>query len=127
VADVVQECRHPRQHAFVAADRLVVVLLLEQGQGTTGEVIGAKRVLEPGVSGARVHQEREAELAYVAQPLERWRVDQLGRQGVEPDVVPERIADDFHGHGPYDTWATRAMPHRNNPNRSGRNHPADHP
>ena len=69
----------------------------KRGERPAGEVIGAERVLEPGVRGAGVDEERVTELAHVAQALERRGVDRRRRGRLEPDVVPERIADDFVG------------------------------
>ena len=47
---------------------------------------------------AGIHEVGESELAHVAQPLERPRVDQPERERVDADVVPERVADDLVGH-----------------------------
>ena len=77
MADVVQQRGDANQHAFVAADRRVVLVLLEQRQRSAGEVIGPERVLEARVCGAGIDEKGEAELANVSEPLERRRVDQL--------------------------------------------------
>ena len=39
---------------------------------------------------------RETELPDVAQALERRRIDEAHRGVVDPDVVPERVADDLY-------------------------------
>ncbi|MNC97019.1 hypothetical protein D3C83_145460 [compost metagenome] len=59
-------------------------------------MIRAKRVLEAGVTGARIYEKGQAQLPHVPQPLERRRVDEAQREGLDPDVVPERVADDLH-------------------------------
>ena len=64
-------------------------------QGPPGEVVRAERVLEPGVGGAGIDEEGVTELPDVAEALERRRVQGLERRRVEPDVVPERVADDL--------------------------------
>ena len=61
-------------------------------------MIGAERVLEPRVCGAGVDEEREPELANVSEPLKGRCVDQLEAERIEPDVVPEWVADDLDGH-----------------------------
>ena len=57
-------------------------------------MIRAERVLEARVRGAGIDEVREPELPHVAQPLEHGRVDELERQRVDTDVVPERVAND---------------------------------
>jgi hypothetical protein len=89
---------NPRHHAFVAAQRVIVVVLLEQGQRSARKVIGSQGVLEPGVSRARVDQEGESQLADVPEALKGRRIDQLEAERIEPNVVPEWVANDFHGH-----------------------------
>ena len=84
----------------IATDRRVVLVLLEQRERPAGEVVRPERVLEPRVGRARVDEKRQPELPNVAQPLERRRIDQLEAERIEPDVVPERVADDLDGHGP---------------------------
>src|SRR5579884_1717896 len=61
---------------------------------------------------SRVDEEREAELAHVPEPLERRRIDQLGGESVEPDVVPEGVTDDFDRHAAYDTGGRHVAPDR---------------
>src|SRR5204863_8907645 len=60
-----------------------------------GEVVWAQRVLEAAVSGARIDEEGMAQLAHVAEALHGGRVDNRDGLGVEPDVVPERVANDL--------------------------------
>ena len=52
-------------------------------------------MFESGVGSAGVDQEGMAELSDVAQPLHRRRVEDVQRGGVDPDVVPEGVADDL--------------------------------
>jgi len=77
--------------------------LLEVRERAADEMERAQGVLEPGVSRARVHEEGMSELAYVAQPLQRGRIHDGEGFGIEPDVVPQRVADDLevgHAGGP---------------------------
>ena len=98
VPDVVQQRRHANQHALVATERRVVLVLLEQRQRATGEVIRAQGVLEARMSCAGIDEEGQPELANVSEPLESRRIDQLEGERIEADVVPERIANDLDGH-----------------------------
>src|SRR5262245_17158811 len=52
-------------------------------------------MLEARVRGAGVHEERKPELPHVAETLKRWRIDELLRERIEADVVPEWVADDL--------------------------------
>ena len=63
-----------------------------------GEMVGPERVLEARMRRPRVDEEGQPELPHVSKALEGRRVDQLERQRVEPNVVPERVANDFDGH-----------------------------
>src|SRR5216117_4242874 len=58
-------------------------------------MVRTEGVLKPGVRGARVNDKRVAELPDIAQPLERRRVDDRERLGLEADVVPQRVANDL--------------------------------
>src|SRR5882762_5568732 len=62
---------------------------------TTGKMVRTERVLKPGVRGARVHEKRVTELPDVPQTLERRRIDDGERLGLEANVVPERVANYF--------------------------------
>lgn len=105
MANVVEQRGDPDQDALVAVDQREVVLILEQRERSPRQVVRSERVLEPRVSGSRIDEEGQPELANVPQPLEGRCVDQLETERIEPDVVPERVTDDFHGHVAYDTWA----------------------
>ena len=74
------------------------MVLLEQRQRAPSEVVGSEGMLEPRVRGAGIDEEGEPQLPHVAQALERRRVDQLEAERIEPNVVPERVANDFDGH-----------------------------
>src|SRR2546423_12137506 len=58
-------------------------------------MIGAQRVLEPGVGRAGIDEKGMAELPNITQALHRRRVDDREGLGVEADVVPERVANDL--------------------------------
>ena len=52
------------------------------------------RVVESGVCRTGIDQVRESELFDIPLPLERRGVDDTNRRGVEPNRVPEGVADD---------------------------------
>ena len=56
----------------------------------------AKRVFKARVRRTGIDEERVAKLPHISQPLQRRRVHQCQRERIESDVVPERIANDFH-------------------------------
>jgi hypothetical protein len=60
-------------------------------------VIGAECVLETSMGGAGVHEEGMTNLTNVAKALDGGRIESKQGRVVDPDVVPERIADDFGG------------------------------
>jgi len=61
-------------------------------------VIGADRVLEAGVRGAGINEIRQAELADISEPLKNIRVDEPESQLIDPDIIPQRVAQDFKSH-----------------------------
>ena len=95
VADVVQQRGHADCQALLLGRGAQLAQLVEGGQRSPRQVIGAECVLETGVGGAGVDQEGMAELADVAEALNRGRVESKQRRVVDPDVVPERVADDL--------------------------------
>ena len=58
-------------------------------------MIRAKRMLEARVCRAWINEKRQAELAHVPQPLKHIRVNELERQLVDTDVIPERVAQNL--------------------------------
>src|SRR5712691_12117097 len=62
--------------------------------------MSAKRVLEPRVRGARVDEVGPTELAYVSEPLKDLCIDELERQLVDTNVVPDGVAQNLEAHGP---------------------------
>ena len=61
-------------------------------------MICAERVLEARVGRAGIYEVRETELPHIAQALKNFGVDELERQLVDPDVVPQRVAQSFESH-----------------------------
>ncbi len=59
-------------------------------------MVDAERVIEACVDGARVDEIGEPQLLDPAQALEGGRVDEPQGPGLEPDVVPDGVADDGH-------------------------------
>jgi len=90
--DVVQQRRRLDQPAIEGRDLRQFPRVLEGAHGEPGEVEGAQRMFEAGVRRAGIDQMRQAELAHVAQPLERRRVEEPEIGPLDADVVPERIA-----------------------------------
>ncbi len=58
------------------------------------QVIHTHRMVESGVGRTGIDEVRESELLDVPLPLEVRGIDDANRCGVEPNRVPERIADD---------------------------------
>jgi hypothetical protein len=100
MADVVQQRRNAHITALGVTDPHQIAALLQQRERAPRQVIRAERVLKTRMAGARIHQERQPELPHIPQPLERGRVDQSKRKRINPDVIPEWIADDFQVFGP---------------------------
>src|SRR2546422_3934429 len=94
VADVVQQRGQLEPHAICGREPRVP-RVLELGEHAPGEMIGPQGVLEAAVGGARIDEEGMAQLAHVAEALHGGRVDYRDGLGVEPDVVPERVANDL--------------------------------
>ena len=109
VADVVEQGGHPNSEAFFRADRSRVAQLLQRREGPPGQMKGAEGVLEAAVGGAGVDQECVTDLADVAKALNGGRVERKQGGVVDPDVVPERIADDLGGSGGAAEGGRRAM------------------
>jgi len=94
VADVVQQ-RRELEARPIGGIESGVTRFFQLGEDASRQMICAERVLEAAVGGAGVDEEGVAELADVTEPLHGRGVDHRERFGVEPDVVPERVADDF--------------------------------
>src|SRR5436309_7936471 len=92
VTDVVKERGRPHDRLFFFADRNRIGRLAEERQRPPREVMGAERVLESGVGCARVDEVRPTELADVPQALKDVGVDELERQLVDSNVVPDGVA-----------------------------------
>ena len=94
VADVVQQRGQLDQQGVGLAD-LGGVLRAQRRDGAPRQMVSAERMLEPAVGGAGIDEESVPELPDVAQPLEGGRVDHPQGGGLEPDVLPEQVADDL--------------------------------
>ena len=97
MADVVQQGCHPYRETLFRADRPELAHLLQRRESPPGQMKGAESVLEAAVGGAGVDQECVPDLADVAEALNRGRVEGEKGRAIDPDVVPEGIADDFGG------------------------------
>jgi len=94
VPHVVQQRRRPHDRPLARVDLRERAALVQQPQRDPRQVIGAQRMLEPGVRRTRIDEVRPPQLPHVAQPLEDRGVHQAHRHPVELDVVPQRVADD---------------------------------
>ena len=114
VPDVVEQGGEPDRETVVGRHVLELAPFLQAREGAARQVVGAEGVLEPGVGGAGIDEEGVADLADVAQPLHRRRVQREERGAVEADVVPEGIADDFEvfGVGRHGMAESRSHPER---------------
>jgi len=95
VPDVVQECRGPDDRLLFLADRDRMLGLAKERQRASREVMGAEGVLETRMRCARINQVGPAKLADVAQTLKDFGIDELERQLVDADVVPDGIAQNL--------------------------------
>ena len=60
--------------------------------------MGTERVLEPRVRRARIDEVSPPELADISQALEHFGVDEVERELVDTNVVPDRVAQYFEVH-----------------------------
>ena len=92
---VEQRCRgHHRR--FVGGNAVERAAVPQVGQRAPGQMIRAQRVLEPRMRRARIHEVRQAQLSHVTQALHDGRIEQSLGDRVNPDVVPEWVADEGH-------------------------------
>ena len=99
MTDVVQQRRQRHRAAVQLVHTLQPAPLLEDVQRALREMIDADRMIETRVRRARIDEVCVAQLLDVAQPLIRGGVDDAARDRVDPDRVPERIADRDRLHG----------------------------
>ena len=95
MADVVQQRRHPYRKALFGAGGPELAQLLQRRERAPGQMECAECVLEAAVGGAGIDQESVTDLTDVAEALNGGSVQGQERGLVDPDVVPERVADDF--------------------------------
>src|SRR4029077_405713 len=72
----------------------------KERQSATREVMSAKRVLESRMRGARVDEVGPTQLAYISEALKDFGVDELERQLVDTNVVPDGVAQNLEAHSP---------------------------
>ena len=95
VADVVQQGGQPHREAVLLRHRRELVPFLQRGERASSQVVRAERVLETGVGGAGIDEKGVPYLAHIAQPLDGGGIEEKNGGPVEPNVVPERITDNF--------------------------------
>ena len=95
VADVVEQRGQLEPAQVGGGDGSAPRHLFELGERAAREMIRAQGVLEARVRRAGIDQERVPQLAHVAEALNRGRIHHGERLGLEPDVVPEWIANDL--------------------------------
>jgi len=111
MADVVQQRRKLQAQQAGGIEGRAPGGLLELRQRAAGQMVRTQSVLEARVGGARVDEKRVSQLAHVAQALNGGRIHDGERLGLEPDVVPQRVADDLergHPRGPASRTAAGA-------------------
>jgi hypothetical protein len=96
VPDVVEQRRRLDDPGLIGGQTRELATFLEQRERASSQMVGAERVLEACVCGTRINEVREPQLSHIAQPLEDARVDEAKGDIIDADVVPERVADDFH-------------------------------
>ena len=102
VTDVVEQRRRPDNGLLLFADRGDGVLsLAKERQRAAREMVSAECVLEPRMRRARIDEVRPPKLADVAQTLKDFCVDELQRQLVDSDVVPDGVAQDLEVRAPF--------------------------
>ena len=85
--------------SLIGTDSIELSPLAQQRDRAAREVIRAQRVLEARMRRAGIDQVSKAELSHIAQALEVAGVHELHRERVNPDVVPEGVANDLEVHG----------------------------
>ncbi len=83
-------------------------LFVEQSQRFAREMMRAKRMLKSRMRGAGIHEVRQAELTHIAQALHDERVEQRKRECIQPNVIPQRVAQDIQGRVVYQRFGPAA-------------------
>lgn len=96
MSHVVQECCGPHDCQITRVDVPQCVALTKEAHGQSRQMIRPYRVLKPGMGGARIHKKRQSQLPHITQALHGDGVQQPQGQWIESDIVPERIAQNFH-------------------------------
>jgi hypothetical protein len=63
-------------------------------------MVCAEGVLEAGMSGAGINEIRPPQLPHVSEPLKDIRIYEIERELIDPNVIPDRVAQDLEAHGP---------------------------
>ncbi len=96
---VVQQRRQPHRQLGITIYAVQLAPLRQRRQRPPGEMVRPQRMLKTGMGGAWIHQERMPQLPHIPKPLHRRRVQHRQRGLVQPDVVPQRVADYVVVHG----------------------------
>src|ERR1700694_2290861 len=88
---VVQESGRANYRLLLFADGGCVFSFAQEGERASRQVMRAKCVLETGVSRAWIDQIRPPELTHVPQSLKDFRIDEIERELVDPNVIPNRV------------------------------------
>ena len=70
-------------------------------------MVRAQCMLEPRVRCTGINEVRPAELTHVAKALKNFSVDELKRQLVDADVVPDGVAQNLEARSPLVLFAPR--------------------
>jgi hypothetical protein len=114
VSHIVEQCGGPDD--LLLAERYTGQrsALIEQPECHPRQMPSPERVFEPRMRGAGIDEKGQPQLPHIPQALHHGRFEERQRQGVEADVVPERIAQNFHA----ETYALpRLLLHQPHPRR----------
>ena len=100
VPDVVEQRGRANYRLLLLADRRSVFSFAKEGERASGEVVGAECVLKTRVCRAGIDQICPPELAHISQSLKDVRINELECEVIDPNVVPDRVAQDLEVHGP---------------------------
>ena len=98
--NIVEQRRRSHDCLIRLGDGDGVFGLAKERQRPSRQVVGAERVLEPGVGGSGINEVGPTELPDVPKTLEYVGVDKRQRQVIDADVVPDGIAQNLEAPGP---------------------------
>jgi hypothetical protein len=97
VTYIVQQCGHANSQTVLFGSGAYLAEIAEGRQRPPGEVVRSEGMLESGMGGAGVDEKGVSQLTDVAQALNRRSIESEERGRIDPDVVPQRVSNDFSG------------------------------